>query len=389
MSTTFSSAGAAASTPTSAKDRIPRHTTQEDLATAELLQNFNQQTERLDTNAQRARRQDERLSEGERDSSAEQARVSRSPVPEYHSLDDAASYARNMETSSQSSSEQRFSSSSQPPNAPSTGQICSLLQVHVLAQGWVLLDVSDIAGATSQMAGAPWTLKTPHLINLINPLAGLYFKLHGRHRPSGMKKGEIKRRKRVIPAMSSQAGEDPVMTNEQQSSASPDPPQSHPQQLNLPHHDRPPNTRGQEHLLEPPTSSYGPPPVDFTSYSSSQITQRDPAVVIFPSVNTSSEARNNKKRTLSAANRDMPQPEGSSQAPSTTASSRSPGEAAIDPSLSTYASGSSGSHGQSTNGDTRSETREEKKLRMQRQREAMAAELKRMDEDLQAMEDGD
>ncbi|KAF2432612.1 iron transporter biosynthesis regulating transcription factor, partial [Tothia fuscella] len=26
---------------------------------------------------------------------------------------------------------------------------------------------------------------------------GLYFKLHGRHRPSGMKKGEIKRRKRV------------------------------------------------------------------------------------------------------------------------------------------------------------------------------------------------
>src|SRR6202012_2766063 len=32
--------------------------------------------------------------------------------------------------------------------------------------------------------------------------SGLYFKLHGRHRPTDMKKAEIKRRKRVIPAPS-------------------------------------------------------------------------------------------------------------------------------------------------------------------------------------------
>lgn len=124
MSTALSTQGVAATTPTSSKDRIPRHTTQEDLATAELLQNFNQQTERFDTRSQSARLQVERLNETERKSSAEQARLSKSPVSEYHSLDDAVSYPRSMERSPQSSSEQRLNSSAQAPNAPSTGQIC-------------------------------------------------------------------------------------------------------------------------------------------------------------------------------------------------------------------------------------------------------------------------
>lgn len=205
-----------------------------------------------------------------------------------------------------------------------------------------------------------------------------------------MKKGEIKRRKRVIPAMSNQPGEDPTIANEQQSSVSPDPQQSHPQQLNLPHHDRPPNTRGQEHLLEPPTSSYGPPPVDFTSYSSSSHhTHREPPAPTYPPVSPAGEARTNRKRTLSAANRDLPQPPESGNEQRNPAGNRSPGEAAIDPSLSTYATGSSGNQGPVTNGDTRNETRNEKRLRMQRQREAMAAELRKMDEDLQAMEEQD
>lgn len=122
MSTALSTQGVAATMPTSSKDRIPRHTTQEDLATAELLQNFNQQTERFDTNPQSVRRQGERLNE--RESSAEKARISRSPVSEYHSLDDAVSYPRGMERSPQSSSEQRLSSSAQAPNTSSAGQIC-------------------------------------------------------------------------------------------------------------------------------------------------------------------------------------------------------------------------------------------------------------------------
>lgn len=190
--------------------------------------------------------------------------------------------------------------------------------------------------------------------------------------------------------MANQAGDDSTMGNEQQSSVSPDPQQSHPPQLNLPHHDRPSNSRGQEHLLEPPTSSYGPPPVDFTSYSSSShLTHREPPAPTYSPVSPAGEVRTNRKRTLSAANRELPQPNESGNAQSNTAGNRSPGEAVIDPSLSAYATGSHVTQDQVTNGDTRAETREEKRLRMQRQREAMAAELRKMDEDLQAMDEQD
>ncbi|KIW01942.1 hypothetical protein, variant [Verruconis gallopava] len=95
---------------------------------------------------------------------------------------------------------------------------------------------------------------------------GLYYKLHGRHRPSGMKKEHIKRRKRVMPATSGHTP--PHATND--SSVSPDP-QAAPinntmardeftpnQQLNLPHHDRPANGGIQhdaQRLMEPPTQS--------------------------------------------------------------------------------------------------------------------------------------
>lgn len=136
MSTTFSSASGAATTPTTAKDRVPRHPTQEDLATAALLQNFNQSSERFDTSSQSARRQSERPPERERDSSAEDTQITRSPnVSEYHSLDDAVSYPRNMERSPQSSSEQRFGGPSQIPNVPSAGQICRYVIFFYLITG--------------------------------------------------------------------------------------------------------------------------------------------------------------------------------------------------------------------------------------------------------------
>lgn len=124
MSTAFSTAGVAITTLTTAKDRVSRQPTQEDLATAELLQNFNQSNERFDTNSQNARCQDERRAESERESSTEESRKARSPVvSEYHSLEDAVSYPRSMERSPQSPSEQT-GGSSQHPNAPNTGQIC-------------------------------------------------------------------------------------------------------------------------------------------------------------------------------------------------------------------------------------------------------------------------
>jgi hypothetical protein len=182
---------------------------------------------------------------------------------------------------------------------------------------------------------------------------------------------------------------------QQESSVSPDPHQSYsehhqPQQLNLPHHDRPLNGREPEHLLEPPTSSYGPPPVDFTSYSSSSHnTHRDPPTTTYPLVSTAGEVRTNRKRTLSAADRNLPQqaltieerPNGNAQ--SNAVRNRSPGEAAIDPSLSAYARGANAVQEQAVSG----ETREERMLRIRREREEMQARLRQMDQELQAMEE--
>lgn len=182
---------------------------------------------------------------------------------------------------------------------------------------------------------------------------------------------------------------------QQESSTSPDPHQPYSernqsQQLNLPHHDRPLNGREPEHLLEPPTSSYGPPPVDFTSYSStSHNVRRVSPPTTYPLVSAVDEGRTNRKRTLSAADRNPPQqiltheehPNGLLQ--SNTVRNRSPGETAIDPSLSTYARGANAVQEHVASG----ESREERMLRIRREREEMQQRLRQMDQELQAMEE--
>ena len=99
-----------------------------------------------------------------------------------------------------------------------------------------------------------------------------------------MKKGEIKRRKRVMPAMIDQS---PAQGTGFESSVSPDPAVSafaepsimsseEPQkatQTALPHHDR----HGTAHVLEPQYRSVGPPPVDFTSYANAS---REPSLLV-------------------------------------------------------------------------------------------------------------
>jgi hypothetical protein len=126
MSTALSTPGVAATTPTTSKDHVPRQPTQEDLATAALLQNFNQSNERFDTSSQSAGRQGERQTEHDRDSSDEDTAMARSPgISEYHSLDDAVPSYRNMDRSPRSSPEQRFGGSTPVSNSASTtGQIC-------------------------------------------------------------------------------------------------------------------------------------------------------------------------------------------------------------------------------------------------------------------------
>ncbi|KAL9089437.1 MAG: hypothetical protein Q9165_005758 [Trypethelium subeluteriae] len=78
---------------------------------------------------------------------------------------------------------------------------------------------------------------------------GLYHKLHGRHRPVGMKKGEIKRRKRVVPAVADQ-------TQATMSTS----PESHPSPLQQ-DDDRTDDNQIQDHRQP---RQHFPPAVDFT-----------------------------------------------------------------------------------------------------------------------------
>ncbi|KAI9713424.1 MAG: putative electron transfer flavoprotein subunit [Bogoriella megaspora] len=77
---------------------------------------------------------------------------------------------------------------------------------------------------------------------------GLYHKLHGRHRPMGMKKGEIKRRKRVVPAIADQA--------QATMSTSPDPQQPSPL-LSM-------DDDGDSNMQDLQPRLHYPPAVDFT-----------------------------------------------------------------------------------------------------------------------------
>jgi GATA-binding protein len=259
------------------------------------------------------------------------------------------------------------------------------------------------------------TAHFPELSKLIINYLGLYFKLHGRHRPSGMKKGEIKRRKRVVPAMSNQTPQQARSGSD--SSVSPGPKQSgympgqlqtsthqRDHQISLPHHDRPRNSQEHaDHILEPPTQSYGPPPVDFTTYTtpSSSAVQRAPTgnSTSYPSLTT--DSRTSRKRTLSAAERQAP---GSSQARgdhsdksptnsknhSETTSAAT--ESAIDPSLPSFPARSPASayslgvprHGNGLSGD---ESKEEKKARLLRLRDAQRQELEAIERDLEQMDE--
>src|SRR2546423_10774202 len=60
---------------------------------------------------------------------------------------------------------------------------------------------------------------------------GLYYKLHGSHRPVAMKKATIKRRKRVVPAYPDVAPQTDSPTMQGRGSASPDSPSLPPSHL--------------------------------------------------------------------------------------------------------------------------------------------------------------
>ncbi|KAI4745018.1 hypothetical protein E4T50_04637 [Aureobasidium sp. EXF-12298] len=106
---------------------------------------------------------------------------------------------------------------------------------------------------------------------------GLYYKLHGVHRPSGMKKSEIKRRRRVMPATSDQHLAPFSVNNTQPISPPPEPavqrsvPPFYPQLQQQHQHQH--ADHSQSHQIPPPPSSFEPArlprapiAVDFTHF---------------------------------------------------------------------------------------------------------------------------
>jgi hypothetical protein len=160
----------------------------------------------------------------------------------------------------------------------------------------ILSQLVKIAKLPSRRYGEETMLDRPYVMpavcmsfkNLLSSslmLLGLYYKLHGHHRPSEMKKQEIKRRKRIVPAEPNTSSQAPSVA-----SYSPQPPRTLlPAELNNPQGPSSiasysPQMRSAEPILEhsmspdpsttlesretPTPMPRGPVAVDFTNYRS-------------------------------------------------------------------------------------------------------------------------
>jgi GATA-binding protein, other eukaryote len=219
---------------------------------------------------------------------------------------------------------------------------------------------------------------------------GLYYKLHGTHRPVAMKKQEIKRRKRVVPANAdgaSQAAPSVAAYSPQpramgtpafEHSVSPDP-----------------TTAIESSEVDPPTPEpRGPIAVDFTNYYASSSVTSHPQKPTTPST-MQPGAPSPRKRSLSATleSDEVPPPPVNPipHRPNAISSILNPTksqESNIDPTLNTLPRmGSVASPGGSRTSPTSQEDKFARKERLRREAETMREELARREKELQEMDE--
>lgn len=210
---------------------------------------------------------------------------------------------------------------------------------------------------------------------------GLYYKLHGAHRPVEMKKQEIKRRKRIVPADGASSTQAPSSL----ASYSPQP--------------RTTQTPAFEHSVSPdpstaiessevvPSGIRAPVPVDFTTYQGTTVHTSQPGAPPSPSA-TYISAPSPRKRSLSATLDPDEKPSGPTNPaphrPNAISSILNPAaaqETNIDPSLSSLSQQTVDSS------STTHEDRNSRKERLKREAESMRQELARRERELQELDE--
>ncbi|RAQ99518.1 gata factor srep [Stemphylium lycopersici] len=214
--------------------------------------------------------------------------------------------------------------------------------------------------------------------HIICNACGLYYKLHGTHRPVAMKKQEIKRRKRVVPAgdTGSQAAS---------SVANYSPPQRPSQTPAFEHSVSPdPSTAlesREDYTPEPPR---GPIAVDFTHYYSNLSATSNPANLV-PNMQPSAPSPRKRSRsaTMDPDEPANPLPHRPNAISSILNPSQADADANIDPSLSVPLRTSGGT---SPNSVMSQEEKAARRERLKREADAIRQELERRQKELDELE---
>ncbi|KAF1919664.1 hypothetical protein BDU57DRAFT_443189 [Ampelomyces quisqualis] len=220
--------------------------------------------------------------------------------------------------------------------------------------------------------------------NIICNACGLYFKLHNTHRPVAMKKQEIKRRKRIVPAGDGGSQAAPSVANYS-------PPQRASQTPAFEHSASPDSSAAIESREEYMPEPKGPLAIDFTHYyGGNAAANLHPGDLPTPS-NATPNAPSLRKRSRSVTSLDCeearsvpahPVP----HRPNAISSILNPHteETNIDPSLAVLPKASGGPSPYSA---TLQEDKTAKKERLKREADAMRQELERRQKELDDLED--
>ncbi|KAF2816184.1 uncharacterized protein BDZ99DRAFT_376779 [Mytilinidion resinicola] len=216
---------------------------------------------------------------------------------------------------------------------------------------------------------------------------GLYHKLHGAHRPVAMKKQEIKRRKRVVPAPPDMTYSPSQATQGTprgfDSSVSPDPSTSLPEPS--------------EPYADPQAScAYGPLPVDFTNFHHSTSSSATNPRLSYQQ-QPSPSAPSPRKRSLSAAEEDIATPiPYTSNAPPSSTNGQTPAPATRGNSISAILNPSTARQTQISDasidptlgviGRPGEDERAKRKDKLRQEAEAMREALRRTEMELESME---